>query len=74
MRRTVNYIFEDSNSAFFIRKGVETVLKRQSDFNSTLTILALGVTAYITLNEINRKRQNEKIRELERKLKGEQKM
>lgn len=68
MYGAVDYMFDNLKEIRTAIKNTQKTLKRQSNFNQNIALLALGVATYMVLNELDKRRQNEKIRELERKL------
>lgn len=69
MCEVFGYIFGSLRSSERAVQSIQRTLKHQRSFNRNVAVLAIAMTAYMVTNEIDRKKQNEKIEKLSNEVK-----
>lgn len=69
MCEVFGYIFTSLRSSETALKNIQKVLRHQKSFNRNVAVLAWAMTAYVVTNELNRREQDKKIKELSDEIK-----
>lgn len=69
MCEVFGYIFGSLKSSETAVKSIQKTLRYQKGFNRNITMLAWAVTVYVVVNELDRREQNKKIKELSNEIK-----
>lgn len=69
MCEVFDYIFGSLKSSETAVKSIQKTLRYQKGFNRNITMLAWAVTVYVVVNELDRREQNKKIKELSNEIK-----
>lgn len=69
MCEVFDYIFGSLKSSETAIKSIQKTLRYQKGFNRNITVLAWAVTVYAVVNELNRREQDKKIKELSNEIK-----
>lgn len=68
MCEVFNYIFGSLKSSETEIKGIQKTLKQQTRINRDITVLVWVMSAYVIVNDIQRYKQNKKIKKLENEI------
>lgn len=69
MCEVLDYIFGSLKSSETALKSIQKTLRYQRGFNRNVTMLAWAMTVYVVMNELDRREQNKKIKELSNEIK-----
>lgn len=69
MCEVFDYILSSLKSSETAVKSIRKTLRYQKSFNRNITMLAWTMTAYVVVNELDRREQNKKIKELSNEIK-----
>lgn len=69
MCEVFDYIFGSLKSSETAVRSIQKTLRYQKGFNRNITMLAWAMTAYVVMNELDRRKQNKKIKELSNEIK-----
>lgn len=69
MYEVFDYIFGSLKSSETAIKSIQKTLRYQKGFNRNITVLAWAVTVYAVVNELDRREQSKKIKELSNEIK-----
>lgn len=69
MCEVFSYIFSSLRSSETALKSIQKALRHQKGFNRNVAVFTWAMTAYVVTNELNRREQDRKIKELSNEIK-----